>query len=115
MENKKCLGVSNMLEKTINISRDFSRFPAGRLRGDGKFSAETFREDILLPQIKDSGISRIIIELDGAAGYSSSFLEETFGGLVRAGLSKRDINNKIFFNSSDKLLIDEINQYIDEA
>jgi len=36
---------------TIKISRDFSPFPAGRFRIDGKYSAEAFRDNILIPAI----------------------------------------------------------------
>lgn len=68
---------------TISIARDFSRNPAGRRRKDGKFSGEVFREDYLVPKLaKGAGQLRVI--LDGTDGYGSSFLEEAFGGLVRA-------------------------------
>ena len=70
----------------INVGRDFSRFPAGRLRKDGDSSAERFREDYLLPPLKRGESVRVI--LDGTRGFPSSFLEEAFGGLVRsAGIS----------------------------
>jgi len=68
---------------TIEIARDFSPVPAGRLKTDGRFSGEGFREQ-LLQVLKDSP-GKIRIVLDGAEGYGSSFLEEAFGGLVRKG------------------------------
>jgi len=104
-----------MSEKIISVGEDFSRFPAGRVKNDGDFSAEVFRDDILIPALKDDSISKITLKLDGVLGYSSSFLEETFGGLVRAKITKQDIENKITLQSTDRLLIKEINQYIEEA
>ena len=74
-----------MADVTISIASDFSQYPAGRTRRDGPNSAERFREDILIPALQKAlaaGV-RLVVELDGVYGYSSSFLEETFGGLVR--------------------------------
>ena len=68
---------------TIEIARDFSPVPAGRLKTDGRFSGEGFREQLL--QVLKDRPGKIRIVLDGAEGYGSSFLEEAFGGLVRKG------------------------------
>ncbi len=68
---------------TIEIARDFSPVPAGRLKTDGRFSGEAFREHLL--RILGDSPSKIRIILDGAEGYGSAFLEEAFGGLVRKG------------------------------
>lgn len=67
----------------ITIAEDFSENPAGRFRTDGPFSGEYFREDFLVPKLKDA--DELVIVLDGTRGYGSSFLEEAFGGLVRNG------------------------------
>src|SRR5436190_18282538 len=74
-----------MADKTISIANDFSKYPAGRSRRDGEFSAERFREDLLIPALREAQEQggRVIVVLDGVYGYSSSFLEESFGGLVR--------------------------------
>lgn len=81
-----------MADRKISIASDFSRYPAGRTRRDGDFSAEEFRERLLIPALReayDHG-GRVIVVLDGVYGYSSSFLEETFGGLVRRKMFKPD-------------------------
>ncbi|MCK1507192.1 STAS-like domain-containing protein [Bradyrhizobium sp. 18] len=65
----------------LSIAKDFSRFPSGRFRSDGPHSGEAFREDYLVPRLKESG--SLLVNLDGVAGLPSSFLEEAFGGLVR--------------------------------
>lgn len=73
------------MTQTINIERDFSRSPGGRFIQDGSFSGEEFRENFLIPALEKAISSNDIlnIELDGDLGYGSSFLEESFGGLIR--------------------------------
>jgi len=66
----------------INIAKDFSTTPGGRLRRSGKYSAEEFREKLLLPTLRVADL--VIVELDGVCGYAGSFLEEVFGGAARA-------------------------------
>lgn len=99
----------------INVSKDFSEYPAGRYRDDGEFSGEVFREDLLLPMLKNFDV--VEINLDGSMGYGSSFLEEAFGGLVRLGKFTRDaLHQKLKFKyKEDPIVIDEIWQYIDSA
>jgi hypothetical protein len=96
---------------TINIARDFSRYPAGRFAGDGPFSGELFRKKHLAPWIKTG----LVIELDGARGYGSSFLEEAFGGLVRDGVASSEIKAKLQILSSKPSLSSEIWDYIEQA
>jgi len=70
----------------LSIAETFSRYPAGRYRSDGPFSGERFREELLVPALleADSAGSELVVQLDGTTTYSSSFLEESFGGLVRS-------------------------------
>ena len=72
---------------TISIASDFSPSPAGRTPSDGPFNGQRFRDDILVPALAKAvaGNDKVIVDLDGAYSYSSSFLEEVFGGLVRSG------------------------------
>ena len=74
-----------MSERRIEIAKQFSRYPGGRYRRDGAHSGEAFREDVLLPALKEAVKSgtRLVVVLDGTEGYPSSFLEEAFGGLIR--------------------------------
>lgn len=67
--------------RTINVASQFSRYPGGRFRTDGHYSAQRFRDDLLVPAL--FAVSEVRVELDGTLGYASSFLEEAFGGLVR--------------------------------
>ena len=55
----------------------------------------------------------MIVELDDAISYGSSFLEEAFGGLVRVyGLQKESLTTHLKPVSFDKALIEEIWSYI---
>ena len=103
----------NVIPTILDIGKDFSRFPAGRYKTDGPFNGEIFRADFLVPILNNN--QQIIIELDNTAGYGSSFLEETFGGLVRLGYSSAQIKNAITLHSEDSSLIEEIEEYILDA
>ena len=99
------------MNKTISIAKDFSRYPAGRFESDGPYSGETFRKKYLELALRNH--EKITIDLDGTRGYGSSFLEEAFGGLVRAGFSPWEIKNLLSFKTSDKSLEEEILSYIE--
>lgn len=98
----------------LHIAKDFTRHPGGRLKSDGPFSGELFRESLLHPRLISSpgGVS---VYLDGTLGYPSSFLEEAFGGLVRDGFFAATLGMQLDLISSDKDLVAKIWGYIDEA
>ena len=95
---------------TIDIAKDFTRYPAGRNRQDGPFSGQAFREDLLAPALSDNQPVRLV--MDGTRGYGSSFLEEVFGGLVRAGFKANVIKDLIEIDSNDRSLVHEIHGYL---
>lgn len=101
----------------INIAEDFSATPGGRLIKEGKNSGEEFRNDILIPKYKKAKESNEILEInfDGTFGYSPSFLDEAFGGLVRIQKEK-GIFSKIKIISNDNVGIErKIRKYMEEA
>lgn len=67
--------------KIIDISRDFSRVPAGRHKMDSDHSGEVFRDALLAPALRK--YEHVKVVLDDTEGFGSSFLEEAFGGLIR--------------------------------
>ncbi|UZE14767.1 STAS-like domain-containing protein [Pseudomonas sp. B21-053] len=99
--------------KSISLARDFTKFPAGRFKDDGPYSGELFREKYLEPALASD--EPVVVELDGARGYGSSFLEEAFGGLVRLGFPAEKVLARISFVSKDTSLISEIQSYIRES
>ncbi|SDT01694.1 protein of unknown function [Pseudomonas asplenii] len=100
---------------SISVKKQFSEYPAGRYRRDGKYSGEVFRDDFVAPFLNRHDV--VEIDLDGAMGYGSSFLEEAFGGLVRNHHMKPEVlRKKLKFKSNDEpSLIDEIWIYINDA
>ena len=100
----------------IRIATEYSRTPGGRFKKDGPGSGEEFRQRFLEP-LFDAGSEKeaVTIDLDGAFGYATSFLEEAFGGLVRK-YSDIDVESRLRFVSNDEpLLVDEIQTYIRDA
>ncbi|MBO6918785.1 MAG: STAS-like domain-containing protein [Rhizobiaceae bacterium] len=100
----------------IKIALEFSRYPGGRYRSRGKYSGEEFRDDVLIPALE--GDEELCVILDGTAGYGSSFLEEAFGGLIRAGINVELLKAKlrpVAENEDFETYVQEIWQYIDEA
>lgn len=61
---------------------DFTKYPGPRYISLGDNSGEEFREKYLIEALKDD--PEVSVNLDGVLGYGSSFLEEIFGGIVRA-------------------------------
>ena len=106
-----------MAEIIINIAEEFSKTPGPRSKAEGLYSAEAFLDTILVGKFREALESgnKLTIVLDGTAGYATSFLEGTFGELVRR-TSKREVKSTIqFISNEEPYLIDEINQYIDNA
>ncbi len=103
-----------MSEIKIDIATAFSRFPGGRVKTDGPFSGEAFREDVLLPALNN--YDRVLVKIDGVMGYGSSFLEECFGGLVRSGKSHDFLKQRlviVYDDSAYEMYKTEIWDYIE--
>ena len=97
----------------ISVASEFSVYPGGRTPDDGPYSGEEFRDNFLIPYLKDG--KHVCVSLDGTRGYGSSFLEEAFGGLVRRGFSQEELHRLLSFESARPGLIKEIWNYIEEA
>jgi STAS-like domain of unknown function (DUF4325) len=80
-------------EHIIRIASDFSETPFGRYRAEGPESGEVFREDLLIPALKN--FDRVILDIDDVEGLPSSFLEEVMGGLIRLGYDIDDLRKRI--------------------
>jgi hypothetical protein len=94
----------------VSVAQDFSRTPGPRLKKQGVFSGEAFRDEILLPKFQEAvqQNQKLIIDLDNTAGYLSSFLEEAFGGLVRLG------NNPALVKEHIKIISEQEPFWIDD-
>lgn len=103
----------------ISIAQDFSSIPGARFPQEGDYSGQDFRNSILCPALKQA-ISKnkvLVVVLDGTAGLGTSFLEESFGGLIRNDrFSLETINKHLkLISEEDPDYITEINQYLKEA
>lgn len=104
------------MDIVLNIARDFSSTPGARFKSDGDFSGEEFREKFLEPRFRDlKDESTITINLDGAEGYATSFLEEAFGGLSRKYGIERCLRRLRFVSNEDPTLVREITGYIEQC
>lgn len=99
---------------TVNVAKDFTKYPAGRKKSAGPTSGEEFRDRFLVPNIQKQ--EKVLIELDGTIGYGSSFLDEAFGGAVRAtNITVNDFEKLVELRSNDQTLLREIKEYVTEA
>ena len=98
----------------IIVRKEFTDAPGPRYIYQGEYSGELFRNEYLIPKMKEAleKKAKLFIDLDGTFGYPTSFLEESFGGLAEI-YDKKVILDTIIFKSDDELgLIDEIKEYI---
>ena len=102
-----------MSVKHIDIGREFAKHLGARYREDGKNSGQQFREEVLEPAFADHDL--VVIALDSIGGYSASFMEEAFGGVVRKfGLDA--VNSKLRFDAVERAyLVPIIQQWMREA
>ena len=105
------------LEKIeLNISKDFSRTPGPRRREEGEFSGEEFLEKVLKPRFEAAltGGHILHVNLDGAAGYPTSFLEASFGGLARQFGPQKVLDHLELTCTDEPYLEEEIRKYVRE-
>jgi hypothetical protein len=103
----------------IKIAQDFSIAPGSRYITEGMNSGEEFRKNLLYPKLKEA-IDRecqLEVDLDGVAGYGTSFLEESFGGLIRENKVPLDVIKRTIklISHEEPSLLDEINEYLEDA
>ncbi|MFT4129983.1 STAS-like domain-containing protein [Labrys sp. (in: a-proteobacteria)] len=109
-----------MSVEVISISGDYSSTPAGRTMADGPFNGQRFRDDFLIPAIRSAigQHTKVIVNFDGADSYSSSFLEEAFGGLVRSQVFPYEIlRASLELQASDPIyapFVADARQYMDD-
>lgn len=99
--------------------KTFSATPYGRYSTDGPSNGETFRVDRLKPLLINPEVDEVRVYLDSVRPgyeYGSSFLEESFGGLIRVENIPYEVimkKLKIITTHEDYKL--EIDGYIERA
>jgi hypothetical protein len=96
--------------RQINVARDFTTRPAGRLRAHGPGSGEQFREEHLIPALREAHF--VMIQMDGTMGYGSSWLKAVFSHLGAEGFDGQDLLQRIHIASFDRSITLEIKQYL---
>lgn len=113
----KAMETVNKIE--LVVAKEFSKTPGPRLIKEGEYSGELFRQRVLLPKFKEAKEKGLMlrIDLNGTAGYGTSFLEEAFGGLIRReGFSFEDVIKIIeLISSEEEYLKDDIREYMKDA
>lgn len=103
----------------LKIATEFGTAPGPRKRSEGRFSGEEFRTELLLPKLREAigKSSKLVVDLDGTSGYGTSFLEESFGGLIRIdGYSLAQLNEHMTLRSEEEPeLLSEVSEYMNEA
>jgi hypothetical protein len=106
-------------EKVLKVAKDFSTSPGPRYIREGDFSGELFRNTILEKQLKECIATQtiLLIDLDGTAGFGTSFLEEAFGGLIRVcNINYNDILKYLQLKSEEEpYLLEDVAAYMKEA
>lgn len=106
-------------EYKCSIAKDFSQTPGPRYIREGDNSGELFRKTVLFPLLNEvlKNKGKLTIDLDGTAGFGTSFLEESFGGLIRE--ESLDYNTLVstidFLSDEEPYLIEDIKEYLKEA
>lgn len=108
-----------MLEQRteLTIAKEFSFTPGPRLRAEGEFSGQAFLEELLRPRFENAMKSgaKLVVNLDGVAGYPSSFLEQAFGGLAREFGSETVLSHLELVCTDEPYITDQITKYIRRA
>lgn len=99
--------------REITVAR-FAGGPTPMSRRDGEKGGARFRDDVLWPALRDGG--SVQVSLYGIPGYSSSFLDEAFGGLVRKHPDLGPgLRSRLEIVGPNRNLIELIWEYIDRA
>lgn len=108
------LSSEEFVRENMTVVKVASRYPSPgpRFKRLGPSSGEEFRDWLVAELQKDEDLT---VDLDGTEGYGSSFLEESFGGLIRLGIDKKVVLNIKLISNEEPELIDEITGYIKEA
>lgn len=111
--------INQYFDHRIAVAKDFSTAPGPQYPKEGKHSGQEFRQNLLLPKLKQAIENDVFlaVNLDGTAGYGHSFLEESFGGLVRVeGYEPETVLQHIILISTEEPeLTKEITHYIKNA
>ncbi len=101
------------MTKKINVKSDFSTDPYGRDPRDGPDNGQRFREDFIMPALND--FEYVIVDFEDVL-CGPSFIEETFGGIIRRGyMNKKELLAKVTFKHELKSYLEDYKYVVDNA
>ena len=111
-----------MRELQYDVAKEYYPRPMGRFRKDGSHSGQRFREEVLLPffkSLRDAPNQQLVLNFNGVSMTSSSYLDESFGGLIRTnGYTKDDLMRHLVLIVDEdlkELITDRVTKYINDA
>ena len=101
----------------IKICDDFTDVPGGRYIKEGEYSGEAFRDNILIKKFceAEKNGNKLLIDFDGCYGFSTSFLEEAFGGMVRVYKKTNILELIKIVSNEDETIEPLIKKYVKAA
>ncbi len=100
-------------EKVFNVA-EYTDTPIGRNSLDGPKNGADYRDNVVVPALVD--YQTIKLDFSETIGTTPSFLEEIFGGIIRARiLSPAELKRRVIVISKYESVKRNINKYIDEA
>ncbi|MDR1200694.1 MAG: STAS-like domain-containing protein [Tannerellaceae bacterium] len=104
--------MENKILKICERSEGY-KYEGPRYRDLGPFSGQEFREEHLLPWLNSlTDKEKGIIDFEGTAVYSPSFLEESFGGAIRKNAKNGEKLSNVSFNNIDPIWKEKVEKYI---
>jgi hypothetical protein len=92
------------------------KYQGPRFKHLGPYSGEEFRNTYLLPWLDDLGEQEeAIIDFKGTVVYSPSFLEESFGGAIRAKKENKEKISHLAFVNITSPWDEKLKEYIKNA
>ena len=103
----------------LNLVDVYTDSPGCRYESEMPFSGERFRKEFLHPQLNNAiwHDEVLVVNLDGAYGYATAFIDEAFGGLIRVeGEILAEIEPHLEIVSKEEpFLIEEIRRCMEKS
>ena len=113
------VGDKKIMENAIKITGTNFKINVITEPEEGDYSGQEFRQNVLHPALKKAIEMnvKLIVDLDGTAGLGTSFLEESFGGLIRRDHINYNILKQtlIIISDEDPDYKEEVDNYIEDA
>lgn len=104
-----------MMSINIDVGTKFSHSPIGRYYSDGNDSGARFRDEVLKPALLKSDETITLDFSNVSIGVGSSFLEESFGGLVREGFDAEELKRRVIIVGGMAAYPSQVVRFLDRA